>query len=70
MKSGRVCIKLAGREAGSKCVIIDVVDKNFVTIIGPGVRKRNCNVNHLEPLDQIIKIKKGASDAEILKSLK
>ncbi len=28
---GRVCMKLAGREAGKKCVVVDVIDKNFVT---------------------------------------
>ncbi len=32
---GRVCVKLNGREAGRKCVIVDVIDKNFVLITGP-----------------------------------
>ncbi|MDD1775029.1 MAG: 50S ribosomal protein L14e, partial [Methanobacterium sp.] len=26
---GRICIKLAGREAGEKCVIIEVIDDKF-----------------------------------------
>lgn len=70
IESGRVCVKLAGREAGKRCVIVEVIDKNFVTVIGKGVRRRRCNVRHLEPLDEVIKIKKGASDEEIAKSLK
>jgi large subunit ribosomal protein L14e len=70
IKAGRTCIKLAGREAGRKCAIVEVNDKNFVTIVGKGIRRRKCNINHLEPLEQVIKIKKGASDKEIIKSLK
>ncbi|MFQ5800773.1 MAG: 50S ribosomal protein L14e [Candidatus Hydrothermarchaeales archaeon] len=67
---GRVCVKLAGREAGKRCAIVEVIDKNFVTVAGKDVRRRRCNINHLEPLDEVIKIKKGASDEEIAKSLK
>ncbi|MGC8543565.1 MAG: KOW motif-containing protein, partial [Vulcanisaeta sp.] len=26
---GRVCVKVAGREAGRKCVIVDIKDENF-----------------------------------------
>ncbi len=32
---GRVCVKLNGRETGLKCVIVDVIDKNFVLVTGP-----------------------------------
>ncbi len=32
---GRICVKLTGREAGKKCVIVDVIDKSFVLITGP-----------------------------------
>jgi large subunit ribosomal protein L14e len=70
MKPGRVCVKLAGREAGKKCVIIEVNDNNFVTVVGDGMRKRKCNIKHLEPLSEVIKIKKGTSDDKIIKSLK
>jgi len=70
MSPGRVCVKIAGREAGKKCVVLEVVDENFVIVIGREVRKRRCNIKHLEPLDQVIKIKKGARDEEIIKSLK
>lgn len=71
---GRICVKLAGREAGRKCIIVEVMDKNFVLITGPkavnSVRRRRVNVNHIEPINEEIKIKRGASDEEIVKKLK
>jgi len=66
---GRVCIKIRGREAGRRCVIVDVLDKNFVLITGPkkltGVRRRRCNINHLKPESYVLKIPKGASDEQV-----
>lgn len=74
MNVGRVCTKLAGREAGKKCVIVEVVNKNFVVVTGPptltGVKRRRCNVKHFEPHETIIPIEKGASDEEIEKKIK
>lgn len=71
---GRICVKLAGRETGKKCVIIDVMDKSFVLITGPqkatGVKRRRANINHLKPLQEKIKIPRGASDKEITATLK
>ncbi len=66
---GRLCVKLAGRDAGLKCVIVEVIDDNYVLIDGQ-TRRRKCNVNHLEPLKQLVKIKKGASRAEVKKAFK
>jgi large subunit ribosomal protein L14e len=70
---GRICIKIAGREAGRKCVIVDIIDDNFVLVTGPknisGVKRRRCNINHLEVLDLKIDIPKGASDEEVAKFL-
>jgi large subunit ribosomal protein L14e len=66
---GRICVKLAGRETGRKCVIIDVMDKSFVLVTGPkkvtGVKRRRVNINHVEPLQDNIEIKRGASDEEV-----
>jgi len=66
---GRICVKLAGREAGRKCVIVDIIDKSFVLVTGPknvtGVKRRRANVNHIEPLQDKIQIKRGASDEEV-----
>jgi len=66
---GRICVKVTGREAGRKCVIVDVMDKSYILISGPkkvtGVRRRRTNVNHVEPLLDKIEIKRGASDDEV-----
>ncbi len=71
---GRLCVKLTGREAGKKCVVVDVVDKNFVLVTGPqsvsGVRRRRVNINHIEPLEVGIEIKRGASDDDVTSVLK
>jgi large subunit ribosomal protein L14e len=71
---GRICAKVSGREAGRKCVIVDVVDKSFVLITGPkkvtGVRRRRANISHIEPLQDSIEIKRGASDDEVAEVLR
>ena len=64
---GRLCVKIAGRDAGKKCVVVDLVDNKFVMIDGQ-TRRRKCNINHIEPLDSLVKIKKGASTAEVAKA--
>jgi large subunit ribosomal protein L14e len=71
---GRICVKVVGREAGKRCVIVDVVDKNFVLVTGPkdvsGVKRRRVNINHLEPTGEKIDIKRGATDEEVTDALK
>lgn len=71
---GRVCVKLSGREAGRRCVIVDVMDKSFVLITGPkkvtGVKRRRVNINHVEPLEDKFEVKRGASDEEVEEALK
>lgn len=68
---GRLCVKTAGREAGKYCVIVKRIDNNFVIITGPKiltkVKRRRCNIEHLEPLEERINIKPDATDDEILK---
>jgi len=70
---GRICVKIAGREAGRKCVIVDVIDKNFVLITGPknvnGLKRRRVNINHVEPTERKFIIKRGASDEDIVKTM-
>lgn len=66
-KIGRICVKLAGRDAGKKCVVVDVLDNNYVMIDGE-TRRRKCNVDHLEPLQQTIDVKKSASHEEVSKA--
>jgi large subunit ribosomal protein L14e len=71
---GRICAKLTGREAGRKCVIVDIMDKSFVLITGPktvtGIKRRRVNINHIEPIQDKIEIKRGASDEEVAEVLK
>lgn len=69
MEVGQLCIKLAGRDAGKKCVIVDILDNNFVLIDGE-TRRRKCNIMHLEPLNQKIDIKKEASHETIIEVFK
>ncbi|MBW2976684.1 50S ribosomal protein L14e [Candidatus Woesearchaeota archaeon] len=66
---GRLCIKTAGRDAGLKCVVVDILDNRFVLIDGE-TRRRKCNILHLEPLEQTVKIKKKCSHEEVSKALK
>ena len=70
---GRVCVKVAGRESGRKCVIIDVMDKSFVLVTGPkkvtGVKRRRVNINHVAPTEDVVHVKRGASDDEVTQML-
>ena len=68
MDIGRVCIKIAGRDAGKKCVIVNVIDDNFVLIDGE-TRRRKCNVKHLEPLLTRVEISQDANREEVAKAL-
>lgn len=71
---GRICVKTFGREAGKKCIIVDLIDKNFVLVTGPKsvnkVKRRKANVNHIEPMQEKIEIQRGAADEEIVEALK
>ena len=61
---GRMCIKIAGRDAGRKCVVVEVVDDRFVVIDGD-VRRKKVNVKHLEPLAETVELKDKASHEEV-----
>jgi len=63
---GRLCIKIAGRDAGKTAIIVDKIDEKFVLIDG-NVRRKKCNIKHLEPLNDVLKIKKGASTSDVQK---
>jgi len=70
---GVICVKLTGREAGKKCLVVDVVDKNFVLVAGPkqlnGVKRRRVNINHVEPTERKVNIRRGETDEELMKAL-
>lgn len=69
MDIGRLCVKTAGRDAGKKCVVVEVVDKTKVLVDGQ-TRRKNCNISHLEPLAEKLNIKAGASHADVEKEFK
>lgn len=69
MEVGQLCVKTAGRDAKGKCVIVDVIDSNYVLVDG-NVRRRKCNVKHLEPLHDKIDIKKNAPHEDVVSAFK
>ena len=72
-ETGRVCVKTTGRESGSYCVIVNELDGKMVEVTGPkhisGVRRRACNIRHLEPLKIKLDISSGADDDAVQKAL-
>ena len=69
---GRICMKIAGREAGKFCVVVDTPENGFVTVTGPKsitkVKRRKCNVTHLEPTSELFNISPGADDSAVEKA--
>jgi len=68
LEVGKVCMKIAGRDAGKVGVVIDILDDTYVLLDGE-VRRRKCNILHLEPLEKSVSLKKNASHADVLKAL-
>lgn len=70
LEIGRVCVKVAGKEAGGICVVVKNVDKNFVEVSGPklltGIKRRKVNVVHLDPTPYKLEISEGAADDAII----
>lgn len=67
---GRVCVKTMGRDAGKKCVIVEIIDQNFALVDGLIIKRRRANFKHLEPLKEKVKISKGANHESIEKAIK
>ena len=67
---GRVCVKTMGREAGNHCVVVDIIDKNYIIIDGLKVRRRRVNFKHLEPTSSVIEIQKGADHNAVEAAIK
>lgn len=65
---GRICVKIAGRDAGCSCVIVQKIDDNFVLIDGQ-TRRRKCNVRHLEPKNETVELKENATHEDVKKAL-
>lgn len=69
VKVGQVALKIAGRDAGELAVVVSILDKNHVLVDG-NVRRRKCNLSHLEFLGKEVKVKEGANTNDVRKSLK
>lgn len=66
---GRIAVKTLGREAGKYCVVVEVIDKNFVLIDGPKMRRRRVNVRHLVPTQDKLDVKKGIKTEDLKKAI-
>ena len=69
LEPGRVVLKIAGREAGKYAVIVDTVKDNFALITGPksitGVKRRKCNIDHIEPTEHKFDVKQDVDDSSL-----
>ena len=67
---GDICIKTFGKETGKKCIVIEIMDKNFVLITGPkeitGVKRRRSSVKHILSTGEKVKINANLSDKELI----
>ncbi len=72
IEPGNVCIKITGREAGQYCVVLKKVNNSFVLVTGPklltGIKRRQCNISHLEPTSYKLEISPDAADEEVIKA--
>ena len=67
IEPGRICIKKTGRDAGKKCVVINILDNKFVEIVSLNRKSaRKCSISHLVPLEQKVNPK---SEEEIKNAL-
>lgn len=75
LELGRVCLKIAGREAGGYCVVIKPAgtskqEKSFVTVTGPklltGVKRRKANIAHLKATENKLEVAEDASDEQVI----
>ncbi|MBI2545347.1 MAG: 50S ribosomal protein L14e [Candidatus Aenigmarchaeota archaeon] len=74
LEVGTVGIKIVGREGGMICTVVKKLDKSFVMITGPklvsGIKRRKCNIAHIEPTSYKLDISEDASDEQIIEAYK
>lgn len=63
---GRLCVKIAGRDAGRTCVVVEAAGNSYVVVDGD-VRRKKVNIKHLEPLDKTVEVKAKATHADVKK---
>ena len=64
---GRVCVKIAGRDAGRTCVVVEAVGNGYVIVDGD-VRRKKVNIKHLDPMDTTVAIKSRAAHDDVKKA--
>ncbi len=69
MEVGRVCVKLTGREAGRKAVIVEA-GKDSLVIEGPHVRKRKVTPRHVLLTNDTAKVSEFAFKGKVGKPAK
>jgi len=73
LETGRVCMKVVGRESGGYCVVLKNVNKSFALVTGPkimtGVKRRNANVLHIQPTEYKVEISEDANDEQVIAAL-
>lgn len=69
IETGRLVLKTAGRDAGKKGLIVDIIDDDYVIVDGQ-LRRKKCNTKHLELLPSVANIEKGASHEAVAEELK
>ena len=62
---GTLCIKLAGRDANKKCVILNIEGQK--ALIDGETRRRTVSLSHLVPIGKV-DLKKDASRADVVKA--
>ena len=66
---GRICVKLAGRDAGKKCVVLSE-EKDGKVLIDGATRRREVSLKHLEPINETVSIAANAATKEVASVLK
>ncbi|MCS7146363.1 MAG: 50S ribosomal protein L14e [Nitrososphaerota archaeon] len=70
---GRVVVKTAGRDAGLKGVVVNILGGNKVLVTGPpslnGLRRRAVNIMHLLPTAYRVEVGRDASDEEVMRAI-
>jgi large subunit ribosomal protein L14e len=67
VETGRVCVKMFGRDAGKRAIVTKVIDANFVNVItSVRLKERRCNVRHLEFLSEKVD---AANKEQVAKAL-
>jgi large subunit ribosomal protein L14e len=70
MEIGQVCIKTKGREAGRTVVVLTKAKNGKVLVDGTKSKRKQCNVLHLFPINEVVKVKEEESHEGVVKALK